>query len=168
MRGPSSRLRKQLEEALPKYALIAKGRRQATASWKEGLTSESTWGHIVSQVNKYLLHSEDGHIKDRLKEPHDEVANAMTAYDEAVKRASGMSPDEGFTVDAAIKKRAEDVKEQGLVSTAEAYFVEVLTTERIDKIPNKLRTRIASMVKKNVDPVNVFPTIWAKVQDYVG
>lgn len=153
---------------MPKYELIAKGRRQSKASWKEGLTSESTWDQIVSEVNKYLLHSEDGHIKDRLKGPHDEVSNAQTAYAEAVQRASGMSPDEGFSVDATLAKRAETVKEQGLVTIAEAYFVEVLITERLDKIPNKLRSRITSMVKKNVDPMNVFPAIWAKVQDYVG
>ena len=157
-----------LEAAVPKYELIAQGRRQCKASWKEGLTSDSTWDQIVSEVNKYLLHSEDGHIKDRLQGPHDEVSRAQAAYAEAVQRATGLSPEEGFSVDAALAQRAETVKEQGLVTTAEAYFVEVLITERLDKIPNKLRSRITSMVKKNVDPMNVFPAIWAKVQDYVG
>ena len=157
-----------LEAALPKYEFVAQGRRQCKASWKDGLTSDSTWDQIVAEVNKYLLHSEDGHIKDRLKGPHDEVTQAQTAYAQAVQRAAALSPDDGFSVDAALEQRAQTVKEAGLVTTAEAYFVEVLITERIDKIPNKLRTRITSMVKKNVDPMNVFPAIWAKVQDYVG
>ena len=46
----------------------------------------------------------------------------------------------------------------------EWFCVEVLTTENKRKIPEKLRARIASMTKKEIDSELLLRQIWDKVQ----
>ncbi len=154
-----------LEAALPVHEKFAGGRLEAGSTWKDKLTAESSWDQVVSAANRHLFHSEHGHVKDRLKASHTELAGAMEAYEEAVRRAQASAPGEGFSMDASLQGRTRAAMNLGLETTAEAYFVEVLTTERKDKIAQKLRGRIASMAKKGMDPGNVLPAIWGRVQD---
>ena len=48
------------------------------------------------------------------------------------------------------------------VASTEEFVVEQLSTARGDKLAGKLRSRIAAMAKKDVDPGKIQESIWAK------
>ncbi len=166
--GTVDKARRALEEALPRHEKIAGGRQEAGSTWKRELTAESSWDQVVSAANRHLFHSEEGHVKDRLKATHAELAGAMEAYEEALRQAQACAIGEGFRIDAALQSRTHAALSLGLETTAEAYFAEVLTTERKDKIAHKLRGRVAGMAKKGLDPGNLLPAIWARAQENLG
>ncbi len=107
-------------------------------------------------------------MKDRVRATHTELAGTMEAYEEALRQAEACAMGKAFHADAALQARAQAALTLGLETTAEAYFVEVLTTERKDKIAHKLRGRVAGMAKKGLDPGNLLPAIWARVQENLG
>ena len=74
----------------------------------------------------------------------------------------------GLCIDTAVKQRFEKASENALITTTEAYFVEVLTRTRVDKQVGKMKGRVPSMTKKGIDPGDVQPVIWSKVQEKIG
>ena len=93
---------------------------------------------------------------------------ALGGYPEAIVHTTRIAPDIKFVEDKELTGRCEAAVHQGLVATAEAYCVDVLMSERNDKVTSTLQARIASMAKRQVDPDNLLPSMWAKVQHTCG
>ena len=154
--------RQSLGEALPRLEAVAGGMPETSGSWKAKLSDTTEWSEVVAAANLYLLSGEN--VKDRVKNPHKGVVSALESYKEAVAQASVIDTTFKGELDAGVTDRCCKAMELCLVTTAEAYFVEVLTIENKRKIPEKLRARIASMTKKEIDSELLLRQIWDKVQ----
>ncbi len=76
--------------------------------------------------------------------------------------------DAGSLAKEGLLERCEAAFVLALTTTAEAYFVEILTRTSQDKMKGALQKRIATMSKKELDPELLQPVIWRQVQDNVA
>ena len=67
------------------------------------------------------------------------------------------------SLDEDLARRCDAGLAAALVTSTEALFVEQLSTARGGKLAGKLKSRIAAMAKKEVDPGKIQESIWAKV-----
>lgn len=156
-----------LKELLPKLEEMAHGKRNG--SWKETLTEESPWDDVLREATYHLLSGgEEGPIKDRLTPLYTETQKAYQQYTSAIDRCSSIDTQAACSIDEGLAQRCGDAMATALLTTTEAYMVEQLTSSPGVKLAGKLRARIASMVKKEIDPSKIQEAIWAKVQQVVG
>ena len=151
---------------LPLLEDIARGKRGG--SWKEHLVEDSPWADVLREAEYHLLGGDEGSMQDRVTPLYSRVQAAWGKYSSVVKQCASIDMGAGLCIDTAVKQRFEQAAENALITTTEAYFVEVLTRTRMDKQVGKMKGRIASMTKKGIDPGDVQPVIWSKVQEMIG
>ena len=156
-----------LMDTLPHLQEMAGG--SPNISWKATLTAQSPWDDVMKEATYHLFaNGRTPSIKDRLTPLYAATLRAHEGYKSAIKWAESIDRDTAFSVDTALEERCSKALATSLVTDTEAYFVEQLSSGRNDKIATRLRTRIASMLKKNVDPSDIQEAVWKRVQQLVG
>ncbi len=158
---------------LPQLETIARGKTGGGA-WKEHLADDSPWSDVLREVTYHLLSTDAGgqQYSERVATLFSELSASWDKCLEARKDARACSRKSGNPQEEVehqeLTKRRDAAIAIARVTSCEIYLVEMPTTARKDKAEPKLKARIASMTKKGIDPAEMHPAIWAKVQDAVG
>jgi len=129
-------------------------------SWKAKLTGESTWEDVQREAAYHLFPIGKPSIIKVLDDKYVAAEQARERWEIARKPLGTPMPQD-------METRLKRVLNSARVTSADAYFIETLSSTPQGKIKTKGRRRIASMGQpaKQVDVDDLFPLLWQEVND---
>ena len=98
---------------------------------------DSPWADVLREAEYDLLGVDEGTMQ-----LYSRVQAAWGKYSSVVKQCASIDMGAGLCIDTVVKQRFEEASENALITTTEAYFVEVLTRMRVDKRVGKIQAAL--------------------------